>query len=208
VSAVEGSGRDVDLESVRLTDRLALAREIHDDVLPSLTAVLVALTADHEPSRADRADYAERIRDALSALRAILARLPTDPPDPAPPSMAAVLADLADERVRVHAEGGWERRLPEGSERLVEHFLSEALQNAAKHGGDAPIDVHIKQKAAIVSFEVSNELPRAEAAPPREPGGLGLRLVATHALQRGAVVGFGPAGRDRWHVRLVVPVTR
>ena len=34
---------------------------------------------------------------------------------------------------------------------------------------------------------------------------MGLRLAAVEALQRGALVEFGPEGRD-WRVRLVVPV--
>lgn len=201
----------VDLESVRLADRLALAREIHDGVMPGLTAVLVALGADHDPTRAERAEYAAAIGDALSELRTILSRLPTELPDSPPASPAELLDGLsgaAGRDVRVHAEPGWEARLPEDSERLVEHFLSEALANAKKHGGDAPVEVRIKQKPAVVTFEVSNELPAAEVAPVRQPGGLGLRLVAIHALQRGAVVGFGPQGDRHWHVRLVVPAAR
>jgi signal transduction histidine kinase len=201
----------VDLESVRLADRLTLAREIHDSVMPRLTAVLVALGSDHDPTRAEHAEYAQAIGDALSELRAILARLPTEPADTAPASPGELLAGLSiapGRDVRVHAEPGWEACLPEGAERLVEHFLSEALANATKHGGEAPIEVRIKQKPAVVTFEVSNELPIPEAAPAREPGGLGLRLVAIHALQRGAVVGFGPKGDRHWHVRLVVPTAR
>jgi hypothetical protein len=44
-----------------------------------------------------------------------------------------------------------------------------------------------------------------------EPGtrgtgtGMGLRLAAFEALQRGALVEFGPEGQD-WRLRLVVPV--
>jgi hypothetical protein len=34
---------------------------------------------------------------------------------------------------------------------------------------------------------------------------MGLRLAAVEALQRGALVEFGPEGSD-WRVRLVVPV--
>jgi hypothetical protein len=36
--------------------------------------------------------------------------------------------------------------------------------------------------------------------------GMGLRLVAFEALQRGGVLEFGPRGEDRWQVRLVVPL--
>jgi hypothetical protein len=35
--------------------------------------------------------------------------------------------------------------------------------------------------------------------------GMGLRLAAVEALQRGALVEFGPEGGD-WRVRLVVPM--
>jgi hypothetical protein len=70
------------------------------------------------------------------------------------------------------------------------------------------VDVDIEQKAALVTIEVSNARPGPEAAALDETGGLGLRLVAMHALQRGAVVGFGPKDDRHWHVRLMVPVTR
>jgi hypothetical protein len=35
---------------------------------------------------------------------------------------------------------------------------------------------------------------------------MGLRLAAVEALQRGALVEFGPEGKSEWRVRLVVPV--
>jgi hypothetical protein len=49
---------------------------------------------------------------------------------------------------------------------------------------------------------------RNDGATPQRRGtgtGMGLRLAAFEALQRGALVEFGPEGGD-WRVRLVVPV--
>jgi hypothetical protein len=36
---------------------------------------------------------------------------------------------------------------------------------------------------------------------------MGLRLAAFEALEQGGVVDFGPAGEDRWRVRLTVPLS-
>jgi hypothetical protein len=48
---------------------------------------------------------------------------------------------------------------------------------------------------------------RNDGTSPAAPrgAGMGLRLAAVEALQRGALVEFGPEGED-WRLRLVVPV--
>jgi nitrate/nitrite-specific signal transduction histidine kinase len=45
-----------------------------------------------------------------------------------------------------------------------------------------------------------------QPADSRRGAGMGLRLAAFEALQRGGVVEFGPEGDDGWRVRLVVPL--
>jgi hypothetical protein len=51
-------------------------------------------------------------------------------------------------------------------------------------------------------MEVVNDGVRGR---PSAPPGMGLRLAALEALQVGGLVEFGPAGGDRWRVRLAVP---
>jgi hypothetical protein len=55
-----------------------------------------------------------------------------------------------------------------------------------------------------LTLEVHND-GVGEARPGHTPG-MGLRLAAFEALQRGGVVEFGPEGLDQWRVRLVVPI--
>jgi hypothetical protein len=62
--------------------------------------------------------------------------------------------------------------------------------------------VRVAQLDGAFLLEVRNDGARDEG---RRGAGMGLRLAAVEALQRGALVEFGPEGGD-WRVRLVVPL--
>ena len=82
-------------------------------------------------------------------------------------------------------------------------MLAEALRNADKHAEPSSVRVHVERTDGTFVLEVRNDGARPR---PRGSGaGMGLRLAAVEALQRGALVEFGPEGSD-WRVRLVVPV--
>ena len=53
-------------------------------------------------------------------------------------------------------------------------------------------------------LEVVNDGVQPPSNGPRKAG-MGLRLAAFEALESGGIVEFGPAGEDRWRVRLTVP---
>ena len=207
IAGMIASGRSNELprsNGACLKERLEVAREIHDSVMPALSAVLVGLHEGGELVDEQRNVFVEELMHALANLRSILSR-PPGAADADSPSLAQLLDRLTRDadRVRVDADAGWETRMLPGTEPLVEHFLSEAVQNAEKHGQPG-VDVRIREDGSTLAIEVSNK-----CAPPggasRAPSGLGLRLLSMHALQRGALVGFGPEGEDRWHVRLVLP---
>ena len=61
--------------------------------------------------------------------------------------------------------------------------------------------VSVERADGTFALEVRND----GARPGSRGTGMGLRLAAVEALQRGALVEFGPEGSD-WRVRLVVPV--
>ena len=84
------------------------------------------------------------------------------------------------------------------------------MPEASGNGEDSSISVsldgeHLRVDRVDGTFvlEVRNDGATAET---RGTGtGMGLRLAAFEAIQRGALVEFGPEGGD-WRVRLVVPV--
>ena len=81
-------------------------------------------------------------------------------------------------------------------------MLAEALRNAHKHARPSSVRVRVGRIDAAFVLEVRNDGARAVT---RRGAGMGLRLAAVEALQRGALVEFGPEGEE-WRVRLVVPV--
>jgi hypothetical protein len=63
------------------------------------------------------------------------------------------------------------------------------------------VRVHVGRIDGAFVLEVRNDGARPET----RGAGMGLRLAAVEALQRGALVEFGPEGGD-WRLRLVVPL--
>jgi signal transduction histidine kinase len=99
--------------------------------------------------------------------------------------------------------------VPEDVEALAQSVLAEALRNAHKHARPSSVRVHVGRVDGTFVLEVRNDGARpgsrGTAGGIRKGAGMGLRLAAFEALQRGALVEFGPEGQD-WRVRLVVPV--
>ena len=87
-------------------------------------------------------------------------------------------------------------------EPLAQSVLAEALRNAHKHARPTSVRVHVGRADGTFVLEVRNDGTRAGS----RGTGMGLRLAAVEALQRGALVEFGPEGDSVWRVRLVVPV--
>ena len=82
-------------------------------------------------------------------------------------------------------------------------MLAEALRNAHKHARPEHVSVIVAAADGAFTLEVRND--GAQSAP-RGPGaGMGLKLAALDALQRGGVLEFGPGEAGEWRVRLVVP---
>ena len=92
--------------------------------------------------------------------------------------------------------------VPEDVEPLAQSVLAEALRNAHKHARPSSVRVRVGRLDGAFLLEVRNDGARPGA---RRGAGMGLRLAAVEALQRGALVEFGPEGDD-WRVRLVVPL--
>ena len=67
------------------------------------------------------------------------------------------------------------------------------------------IEVRVRDRDGSFVLEVVND-GVGRAAPRPGPAGMGLRLAAFEALEYGGIVDFGPAGEDRWRVRLTVPL--
>jgi signal transduction histidine kinase len=190
-----------------LQARIDLAREIHDRVVQRLFGVSLVLGSEHGLSEEARRRCADEMQAALADLREAIAR------PLAPPSLDTG-ATLYDELARLGRhyrdlplELEWEDgvEVPEDVEPLAQSVLAEALRNAHKHATPTIVRVHVGRSNGTFVLEVRNDGARRVARGTRGTG-MGLRLAAVEALQRGALVEFGPEDGSVWRVRLVVPV--
>jgi signal transduction histidine kinase len=188
----------------RLSDRLELAREVHERVLQRLFGVSLALSAEQPLDKAERKRALGEMQAALADLRRALER----PLAPLPPETGMTLAAELD-RVRrspgmvVDVDWRGDFTVPTDIEPLAQSVLAEALRNTAKHARPTRVEVLVARDADSFTLEVRNDGTTAGAGAPAS-GGMGLRLAAFEALQYGGVVESGPTGSDGWRVRLLV----
>jgi signal transduction histidine kinase len=189
----------------RLSDRIDLAREIHEQVVQRLFGVSLALSAEQELSREERVRCREEIRDALADLRTALRR----PLATTAPETGTMLREEVDRLARrygevpveVHWPAGVE--VPDALERLTQSVLAEAFRNVHKHAEPTRVRVEVGRDDDALWLEVHNDGVRGDASPGT---GMGLRLAQFEALQQGGIVEFGRTGRKGWRVRLVAPL--
>jgi signal transduction histidine kinase len=172
-----------------------------------LFGVSLVLGSEHGLSEEARRRCADEMQAALADLREAISR------PLAPPSLDTG-ATLYDELARLGRhykdlplELEWDEGVdvPEGVEPLAQAVLAEALRNAHKHAKPTSVRVHVGRSNGTFVLEVRNDGARRGARGTRGTG-MGLKLAAVEALQRGALVEFGPEDGAVWRVRLVVPV--
>ncbi len=206
-TAVVAAARNVTREQERarhLSERLELAREVHERVLQRLFGVSLALGAEQPLDKAGRERCQAEMHQALADLRRALER----PLAPLPPETATTLAEEL-ERVRkspgMDVEVDWrgDFTVPVDLEPLAQSVLAEALRNTAKHAEPTRVEVAVARDTDSFTLEVRND--GVKAAPrPDARSGMGLRLATFEAEQYGGTVEAGPSGDGAWRVRLVV----
>jgi signal transduction histidine kinase len=187
-----------------LSDRIDLAREIHERVVQRVFGVVMALQSGALLDEADQVRAAAELGAALDDLRDAMGR-------PLAATPRVVASTLRDELVRLAAnapdhaiEVRWQEgvTIPAVFEGVTQSVLSEAIRNARRHAAPGHIEVAVRGDADTVELEVTND---GVGAAQRGGAGMGLRIAAFEALQHGASLTFGPTGAEHWHVRLVLP---
>ena len=187
-----------------LSDRIDLAREIHERVVQRVFGVVMALQSGALLDEADQVRAAAELGAALDDLRDAMGR-------PLAATTRVVASSLRDELVRLAAnapdheiEVRWQEGLtiPAVFEAVTQSVLGEAIRNARRHAAPGQIEVAVRGDADTVELEITND---GVGAAQRGGAGMGLRIAAFEALQHGASLTFGPTGAEHWHVRLVLP---
>ncbi|MGI8946272.1 MAG: GAF domain-containing sensor histidine kinase, partial [Thermoleophilaceae bacterium] len=209
-AALAASARIATTQQARarlLAQRIDFAREVHERVMQRLFGVSLVLGAERDLTREQRRRAGEEIQAAVGDLRSAMARSIASVS--APETGAKLRGEL--QRLGSHYDGAsleiaWEREseVPEDLEPLAQSVLAEALRNAHKHAEPTRVQVTVGGDPGLFTLEVRNDgVGRSGRG---QGAGMGLRLAAFDALQRGGVVEFGTAQTGVWRVRLVVPV--
>lgn len=209
--------RDASARLAVTTERLRLARDLHDSVAHTLTVAVVqaerceqALPHDPDAARV-AAEAIQRVgRQGLAQLRSTV-RVLRDPdattaaPDLRDlPALTAVLSDSGlDVDLRVQGDPS---SLPPGVSQEMFRVAQEALTNVVKHSGSTSAAVRLCCDAAGVELEVVDPGPPLARSVPS--GTFGLAGMRERLEQLRGALDAGPdRGSFRVHARLPLPRT-
>lgn len=215
--------RRASLDDARSSERMELARELHDVVAHQVTGIVVAaqaaaVVARTSPDDVDRALAAIETAgtEALSAMRRMVGVLRGQESEGAR-TPGAELADLPvlvdrfdpEERlVKLTIEPGLEHAvLPAGVAVTGYRIVQEALTNVRRHAPDASaveIDLRVREGALLVT--VRNDGSGGRQPPLGGVGGFGLAGMAERAAALDGELTAGPAGNGVWLVAARLPL--
>jgi signal transduction histidine kinase len=211
------------IEQIRHAERARIAREMHDVLahrisLLSLHAGALEYRPDASPEEVARAAAVIRAsaHQALEDLRAVIGVLRdgTDGAAPQPPQPTlAALPDLLEESLAAGMRLNADVRLtdpaavPEVVGRHALRIVQEALTNARKHAGPAPVDLRIEGAPGQgLTIEVRNPAPVLTTGATQIPGsGTGLVGLTERATLSGGHLEHGLDGQGGFRLRAWLP---
>lgn len=193
-------------------ERVRIARNLHDEIGQTLTAVLLQLerTARDLPPEQHEAlvEAQETARASLEDVRRIARQLRPEALDDL--GLRSALTALSDELGRSaglpidrHLEGG----LPEldpALELVIYRVAQEGLTNAVRHSGAERIELRLEQAPGVVLLRVLDDGRGMNGQLPARGGGI--RGMRERALLVGADFDLHPRGDGGLEVRLSVAV--
>ncbi|MFJ4938311.1 HAMP domain-containing sensor histidine kinase [Streptomyces pseudovenezuelae] len=196
--------------SAQERERHRIARELHDEVGQTLTAVLLQLkrVADRAPQelREEVGQAQEATRAGLDEIRRIARRLRPGVLEELglSSSLRSLAAEFTTHGLAVrHHVGGDLPRLTEESELVVYRVAQEGLTNTARHSAADRAEVRLQPVEGGVELLVRDNGKGLGGA----PDGAGIQGMRERALLVGAVfsVGPGPGPGRGTDVRLRIP---
>ncbi|MFG1910225.1 HAMP domain-containing sensor histidine kinase [Kribbella sp. NPDC048928] len=197
--------------SAQESERRRIARELHDEVGQTLTAVLMDLkrAGDRAPDpelRDELAQAQETARASLDEVRRLAHRLrPGVLEDLGLTSALTALADeVADHtglEIRRRFDGGLV--LDEQTELVLYRVAQESLTNVARHAGATRIDLSLVREGAAVVLRIADD--GRGVGPAHE--GAGIRGMRERALLIGAQLDVGDAPQAGAQITLRIPGT-
>lgn len=202
-------------EAVAEQERVRIARDMHDVVAHSLAVVIAqadgaryAAAADPAAATAALGTISTTARAALADVRLLLTQLrhsQSDGPQPTLADLEELYAQVraAGVELRVDVDPAPPGEPPAAVQLAAYRILQEALTNALRHGGGAPVDVRLAWHPSHVEIEVRNALPAGASA--SEAPGHGLIGMRERAQLAGGRLDAGAAG-DAFVVSASLPI--
>jgi two-component system sensor histidine kinase UhpB len=193
------------------SERVGIARDLHDEVGQVLTGVLLQLDsiARAAPDRRDEIDDAkESVRQALNEVRRISSELRPEMLEQL--GLVSALLELTTTFERVsgtRVERELDASLPKltsESELAIYRIAQESLTNIARHANASTVTVALEHGLGKVALRVTDDGRGFEGSTPLEYGGL--RSMRERALLIGGVLAIDAAPAGGVEVRLVVPL--
>ncbi len=191
--------------AVALTERSRIAREIHDVLAHSLSALGIQLQAaevmlseHHDIDRALRSLAGARrlVEEGLTETRRAVRALRSDAP-PLPEALAA----LVDDSPGALTITGEPYALSPAADLALLRVAQEALTNAVKHADGNPARITLEYTDGGVELRLENALPDAAAIEhPHTAGGYGLAGMHERLRLLDGELQAGPVG-ERWVVK-------
>ncbi|MEB3367350.1 HAMP domain-containing sensor histidine kinase [Saccharopolyspora mangrovi] len=193
--------------SAQEDERRRIARELHDEVGQSLTAVLLELrrVADEAPDSVATAlhQVQETTRDSLDEIRRIARRLRPGVLEEL--GLASALKSLTGEVRGIAARCRIDGELPELGdevELVIYRVAQESITNAVRHSGATRIELLVSVDDSVVRLRVRDNGAGTGAA----PEGAGIRGMRERALLAGAVLAVEAPPDGGTQVSLDVPI--
>jgi two-component system sensor histidine kinase UhpB len=194
-------------------ERVAIARDLHDEVGQLLTGVLLELNsiAEVAPEHRHELDEAREIaRRALDEVRRISSQLRPEMLEQL--GLVSALTELTTTFGRVsgiRVEHDFDPSLPKlapETELAVYRIAQESLTNVARHSGASRVTIALERGANSIVLSVGDNGRGFDGSPPEEHGGL--RSMRERALLVDGALAIKESPRGGVEVRLEVPTTR
>jgi two-component system, NarL family, sensor histidine kinase UhpB len=191
------------------TERVGIARDLHDEVGQVLTGVLLQLNAiaDAAPEHRDEIDEAKQaVRTALDEVRRISSELRPEMLEHL--GLVSALTELSRSFQRasgVEVERRFDPSLPllsKDTELAVYRVAQESLTNVARHAHARTVTIDLESGPGRVVLRVVDD-GRGFSGAPEQNGGL--RGMRERALLVGGALAIKPATEGGVEIRLEVP---
>ncbi len=201
-------------------ERARIARDIHDVLAHSLTALSIQAQATRQvlaqqPELAGQMldEMAAMLRESIVESRRVvgLLREATQAPGDTGPLGARLraLAERFAERTSMQCtleEIGQARELNEAQEKTLHFAVQEALTNAYRHGSSQHVWMTLRWQASEVSLEARDDGTGQPALTFEGKGGQGLRGMRERAGALGGTLSAGPREDGGFAIRLTLPL--